>query len=196
MARALFKSWFVDFDPVRAKAEGRDPSLPQPLADLFPDRFEDSELGEIPEGWEVGKLGDLPSHPRRGIQPNEIRYRRPVHRAREHMPKRCIALSKWGVADGLKATSSSSNAAKSLFGSFVLSFDKVGRGSSGWRLLDRHCRRGLSRGTRAFGFVLGHVSSTAFVEYTNAASTGTKMPRTSWGDMARYPLMYSAATGS
>ena len=50
MARALFKSWFVDFDPVRAKAEGRDPGLPQPLADLFPDSFEDSELGEIPEG--------------------------------------------------------------------------------------------------------------------------------------------------
>jgi len=36
MARALFKSWFVDFDPVRAKAEGRDPGLPQPLADVFP----------------------------------------------------------------------------------------------------------------------------------------------------------------
>ena len=51
MARALFKSWFVDFDPVRAKAEGRDPGLPQPLADLFPDSFEDSELGEIPRGW-------------------------------------------------------------------------------------------------------------------------------------------------
>jgi len=59
MARALFKSWFVDFDPVRAKAEGRDPGLPQPLADLFPDSFEDSELGEIPKGWEVGRLGDL-----------------------------------------------------------------------------------------------------------------------------------------
>ena len=51
MARALFKSWFVDFDPVRAKAEGRDPGLPKPLADLFPDSFEDSELGEIPRGW-------------------------------------------------------------------------------------------------------------------------------------------------
>jgi len=52
-ARALFKSWFVDFDPVRAKAEGRDPGLPKPVADLFPDSFEDSELGEIPKGWEV-----------------------------------------------------------------------------------------------------------------------------------------------
>ena len=56
MARALFKSWFVDFDPVRAKAEGRDPGLPQPLADLFPARLVDSELGEIPEGWEVAPL--------------------------------------------------------------------------------------------------------------------------------------------
>ena len=56
MARALFKSWFVDFDPVRAKAEGRDPGLLKPLADLFPDSFEDSELGEIPKGWQVGPI--------------------------------------------------------------------------------------------------------------------------------------------
>jgi len=65
MARALFKSWFVDFDPVRAKMEGRWrrgeslPGLPAHLYDLFPDRLVDSELGEIPEGWEVGTLGDL-----------------------------------------------------------------------------------------------------------------------------------------
>lgn len=58
MARALFKSWFVDFDSVRAKAEGRDPGLPKPLADLFPARLVDSELGEIPEGWEVGCVDD------------------------------------------------------------------------------------------------------------------------------------------
>lgn len=58
IARALFKSWFVDFDPVRAKAEGRDSGLPQPLADLFPDSFEESELGDIPKGWEVGCVDD------------------------------------------------------------------------------------------------------------------------------------------
>ncbi|RIL10646.1 restriction endonuclease subunit S [bacterium] len=58
MARAHFKSWFVDFDPVRAKAEGRDPGLPQAVADLFPDAFEDSELGEVPEGWRVEPLRD------------------------------------------------------------------------------------------------------------------------------------------
>ena len=56
MARALFKSWFVDFDPVRAKMEGRDTGLPPDIAALFPDRLADSELGEIPEGWEIGVL--------------------------------------------------------------------------------------------------------------------------------------------
>jgi len=78
MARALFKSWFVDFDPVRAKAEGRDPGLPQPLADLFPDSFEDSELGEIPRGWEVGTLVDLtilnPEVWTKETRPAEINY--------------------------------------------------------------------------------------------------------------------------
>ncbi len=59
MARAIFKSWFVDFDPVRAKAEGRDPGLPKDIVDLFPDRFVDSELGEIPQGWEVATISDL-----------------------------------------------------------------------------------------------------------------------------------------
>ncbi len=58
MARALFKSWFVDFDPVRAKAGGRDTGLPKHLADLFPAAFEDSELGEIPKGWEVKAFAD------------------------------------------------------------------------------------------------------------------------------------------
>ena len=58
MARALFKSWFVDFDPVRAKMEDRDTGLPKHIADLFPDSLVDSELGEIPEGWEVKALGE------------------------------------------------------------------------------------------------------------------------------------------
>jgi type I restriction enzyme, S subunit len=91
MARALFKSWFVDFlpvranmearnrkartqtgDPIRAKAEGRDPGLPKPLADLFPDSFEDSELGEIPKGWAVSPLRDLAGYLSRGIGPDYV----------------------------------------------------------------------------------------------------------------------------
>ena len=65
MAQALFKSWFVDFDPVRAKMEGRWrrgeslPGLPADLYDLFPDRLAPSELGEIPEGWDIGKFSGI-----------------------------------------------------------------------------------------------------------------------------------------
>ncbi len=57
-ARAIFQSWFVSFEPVHAKAEGRDPRLPPPIADLFPNRFEGSEVGEIPEGWEARTVND------------------------------------------------------------------------------------------------------------------------------------------
>lgn len=59
MARAIFKSWFVDFDPVRAKAAGQQPpGLKPEIAALFPDSFEDSELGEIPKGWRSQSFTD------------------------------------------------------------------------------------------------------------------------------------------
>ncbi len=69
MARAIFKSWFVDFDPVRAKAEGRDTGLPEEIADLFPDKLEDSAIGEIPKGWNVGTLKKVASLKALTIQP-------------------------------------------------------------------------------------------------------------------------------
>ena len=59
MARAIFQDWFVDFGPVRAKLDGREPYLPPDLWSIFPDRLVDSELGEIPEGWGVKKLGEV-----------------------------------------------------------------------------------------------------------------------------------------
>lgn len=69
MAKALFKSWFVDFDPVRAKAEGRPTGLPDEISDLFPDSFEDSELGDIPSGWQCSPLADRAIYLSRGISP-------------------------------------------------------------------------------------------------------------------------------
>ncbi len=68
MARDLFKAWFVDFEPVRAKMEGRWqrgeslPGLPAHLYDLFPDRLVESELGEIPEGWEMRSLDSIANY--------------------------------------------------------------------------------------------------------------------------------------
>ena len=59
IAKAIFKSWFVDFDPVRAKGEGRPTGLPPEISDLFPDELVDSEIGEIPKGWSPSVAGDL-----------------------------------------------------------------------------------------------------------------------------------------
>jgi len=59
MARAIFQSWFVDFDPVRAKAEGRDTGLPLEIAALFPDGFQQFDEREVPRGWEIGRISDL-----------------------------------------------------------------------------------------------------------------------------------------
>ena len=60
IAQARFKSWFVDFDPVRAKMGGHTPEgMDEATAALFPDGFETSELGEVPRGWRVGQVADL-----------------------------------------------------------------------------------------------------------------------------------------
>lgn len=78
MSCALFKSWFVDFDPVRAKMDGRwrrgesSPGLPAYLYDLFPDRLVDSELGEIPEGWEIGSFGSISSQRTERVGTREV----------------------------------------------------------------------------------------------------------------------------
>ena len=78
MVRTLCKSWFVDFDPVRAKMEGRNTGLPKDIADLFPDRLVDSEWREMPEGWGVGVLTDMsvlnPEVWTKHTRPSEIRY--------------------------------------------------------------------------------------------------------------------------
>jgi type I restriction enzyme S subunit len=72
MAQAIFKSWFVDFDPVRAKAEGRQPNgLDPEIAKLFPDSFQSSDIGEIPKGWGPGEVGNLAKLYREGLNPGE-----------------------------------------------------------------------------------------------------------------------------
>jgi len=73
MARALFQSWFVDFDPVRAKLDARPPAgLDQGTATLFPATFQDSAAGHIPKGWTVGTVGDLATLNRRAVNPGDF----------------------------------------------------------------------------------------------------------------------------
>ena len=192
MARALFKSWFVDFEPVRAKMVGRWrrgeslPGLPAEHYDLFPDRLVDSELGEVPEGWEVKGLGEVTLQRRSGVKPEEIDAESP-YIALEHMPKRCIALRQWSNADGLASGKFKFEQGDILFGKLRPYFHKVGVAP-----LDGVCSTDIvvvqPKSNLWFGFVLGHTSSAEFVDYTDATSTGTRMPRTNWADMARYKV--------
>lgn len=70
IAQALFKSWFVDFDPVRAKAEGREPEgMDAATAALFPSEFEESELGVIPKGWRAGTFGEIALQSKGSVSP-------------------------------------------------------------------------------------------------------------------------------
>ncbi|GFO81108.1 MAG: hypothetical protein A49_07350 [Methyloceanibacter sp.] len=72
LARAMFKSWFVDFDPVIAKAAGKKPvGMSAQTAALFPDRFQDSPLGPIPKGWRLGSIDSLCSLHRDQLDPAE-----------------------------------------------------------------------------------------------------------------------------
>ena len=187
MARALFKSWFVDFDPVRAKAQGRYPGLPRPLAALFSARLVHSALGEIPEGWTVGNLGDVAEHIRHSVQPHQIDPETP-YIALEHMPMRCIALSNWTTGVGIESNKFEFRRGDLLFGKLRPYFHKVGVAPT-----DGVCSTDIvvvrPQQQAWFGFVLGHVSSVEFVHHTDAGSTGTRMPRTNWNEMARYRLV-------
>ncbi len=190
MGRALYKDWFVDFGPVRAKMEGREPYLSREMWDLFSDRLVESELGEIPEGWRVGAIGDVADHPRRGVQPQDIDPES-AYIALEHMPRRCLALYDWGIAGGIESNKFRFNRGEILFGKLRPYFHKVGIAP-----LDGVCSTDIvvvkPKSDEWFEFVLSHVSSDSFVEYTNAGATGTKMPRTNWTDMARYKIAIPA----
>ena len=94
MARAVFKDWFVDFGPVRAKMEGREAYLPEEIWRLFPDRLMESELGLVPEGWGVKALDEIANY-RNGLALQKFR----PESDQERLPVVKIAQLRSGVAD-------------------------------------------------------------------------------------------------
>ena len=183
MARALFKSWFVDFDPVRARMEGRDTGLPRHIADLFPDSI-DGE-GE-PEGWVLGTLEDVANCPKRGISPADVAAVTP-YIGLEHMPRHSISLTKWGSAGKVTSNKSVFKAGEFLFGKLRPYFHKVGLAP-----IDGICSTDIvvvvPRSSDWAAFTLACLSSDEFVEYTDQTSTGTKMPRTNWNTMQQFEV--------
>jgi type I restriction enzyme S subunit len=163
------------------------PTLPPHLAALFPSRLVESELGEVPEGWEMAPIGDVTDNPRRAINPDAINPATP-YIGLEHMPRRCIALTDWGYAGGLESNKFEFQRGEILFGKLRPYFHKVGVAP-----VDGVCSTDIlvlaPKNSDWFAYVLGHVTSDEFVNHANAGSTGTKMPRTNWQDMARYEVV-------
>lgn len=187
MARALFKAWFVDFEPVRAKMEGRDPGLPEPLTDLFPSRLVETEEGEIPEEWRLGNVGDIAENPRHAARPSDI----PVgtaYIALEHMPRRSLALDQWAEADGVESNKYWFERSDVLFGKLRPYFHKVCIAP-----LDGVCSTDIvvlrPKSREYWSYLALIASSVEFVAFTDQSSTGTKMPRTNWSDMSRYDIV-------
>ena len=153
---------------------------------LFQNWFVDATQAGLPKGWREGTLGKVAENPRRGVQPDEIKPATP-YISLEHMPRRCIALSDWEHADELESNKFEFRRGEILFGKLRPYFHKVGVAP-----LDGVCSTDILVVTPKkpawFGFVLGHVSSVELVNHTNAASTGTKMPRTNWNDIARFEV--------
>ncbi len=186
MARAIFKSWFVDFDPVRAKLDGRDTGLPSEVAALFPDGFEDSELGKIPRGWRVGTIGEIANNLRRTIRPENILDDTPYINLAS-MPRKNIALSEWENARDIASNKYEFKQGDFLFGKLRPYFHKIGVAA-----VDGVCSTDIlvitPKEPKWYGLVLLHVSSNELVNYVTAASTGTKMPRTNWKDISGYQI--------
>ena len=153
---------------------------------IFKNWFVDAAATKLPKGWRAGTLGEVAENPRRSIQPDEIKSSM-SYIGLEHMPRRSIALSEWESDTKLGSNKLEFKRGEILFGKLRPYFHKVGVAP-----LDGVCSTDIlvvrPKTPEWFGFVLGHVSSVELVNHTDAASTGTKMPRTNWNDLARFEV--------
>lgn len=142
--------------------------------------------GEDIDNWEVGKLGDIAKNIRRSVQPSEIEPDTP-YIGLEHMPRKSIALSEWDTANDVVSNKYLFKQDEFLFGKLRPYFHKVGvaplDGVSSTDILVV-----VPKEDDYYGVVLGHISSVDLINHTTVASTGTKMPRTNWSDIARYEI--------
>ena len=171
MARGLYREWFVRF-----RFPGHDGA-----------RMVESAVGLVPEGWEVVALGDIAREVRRGVQPGQIDPETPYF-GLEHLPRKSIALAEWGTASQVQSTKLAFKKGEILFGKIRPYFHKVGVAP-----VDGVCSSDtiviVPKAPEDFAIVLGCVSSEELVTHATTTSQGTKMPRTSWEVLVKYPIV-------
>lgn len=179
MARALFKSWFVDFEPVRAKAEGSGAGLPAPIVALFPDKFEENGL---PEGWS-GTADEVGYNIRQQVQPNDLDPYTP-YVGLEHVEKRNLALSLIGRAEDVDSQKAVFKRGDLLFGKLRPYFHKVAVAP-----VDGICSTDIFVFRPQSGIPSTYLylafSADGFIAKSSGAQEGTRMPRADWGFMRK-----------
>ncbi len=187
VARALFKSWFVDFDPVRAKAEGRDTGLPAEIANLFPDSFEDSPVGEVPAGWNCGSLGDVVL---RRVERCDVSA---DTKNRPYVPIECISAKSLSLEFSQPGEAAQSSLTRFyegdiLFGAMRPYFHKVCIAPfDGTTRTTVFVLRPRRPSDFSFATLLLHDSET--IDYATTHSNGTTIPYAVWTEsMAEMPL--------
>ncbi|MGY0559862.1 restriction endonuclease subunit S [Luteimonas sp. A277] len=188
IAQALFNSWFVDFDPVRAKAEGRDPEgMDAATGALFPAGFSRSELGGVPSSWKIQSLGSVAGNFREQAKPELLDPETP-YLGLEHMPRKSIALMDRGEAEGLASGKFWYSPCDILFGRLRPYFHKVGvaaeRGICSTDILVVRPHE-----PEWFGYCICQFSSDALIAYATQVSNGARMPRVGWKDLAAYQVV-------
>jgi type I restriction enzyme S subunit len=171
MARALYREWFVHF---RFPGHKSHPYVA-------------SQLGEIPEGWEVKQLGEIAEDMRRNVPKGKLSEPRPFV-GLEHIPRRSLALGAWEDATDLGSNKLAFKKGEVLFGKIRPYFHKVTVAPfDGLCSADTIVIR--ARRQEHFAIVVACVSSDAFVAEASAAANGAKMPRASWDVLKRYRLV-------
>jgi type I restriction enzyme S subunit len=185
MARALFQSWFVDFDPVHAKAEGRQPvGMDAATAALFPDSFENSALGPIPKGWALTTANQLFNLTNNRVEPgpekDHLRYV-----ALDDMKSKSIGIDSFRAGSEVNSSIIEFSQGDILFGSMRPYFHKVGLASfDGITRTTTFVLSPKAEWLRHFG--LFQLSTDVAIEYATSASIGTTIPYVTWDALGQY----------
>ncbi len=185
LAQAMFKSWFVDFDPVHAKERGEKPfGVDEETSELFPDSFVKSDLGDIPKGWTIGSITDFAKQIRINVKIKEMTSD-VAYFGLEHIPRKSLFVFDWESAEEVSSNKSKIQAGNLLFGKLRPYFHKIVIAP-----VDGVCSTDIiviepqKEVFRSFMYLA--INQDSFVAAMSNASSGTRMPRTSWTDMSDF----------